>query len=46
MVEVQLPANVKFVAEADGIREYKLDNEMKVLLVENRVAPVALDQFT
>src|SRR5436305_2873644 len=41
MVEVQLPANVKFVAEADGIREYKLDNEMKVLLVENRVAPVA-----
>src|SRR5437764_3016098 len=41
MVEVQLPANVKFVAEADGIREYKLDNEMKELLVENRVAPVA-----
>jgi zinc protease len=41
MVEVQLPAGVAFVAEADGIREYKLDNEMKVLLVENRVAPVA-----
>ncbi|MDT5122561.1 MAG: zinc protease [Acidobacteriota bacterium] len=41
MVEAQLPANVKFVAEADGIREYKLDNEMKVLLVENRIAPVA-----
>src|SRR5436305_5010334 len=41
MVEVQLPANVKFVAEADGIRGYKLDNEMKLLLVENRLAPVA-----
>jgi zinc protease len=41
MVEAQLPAGVAFVAEADGIREYKLENGMKVLLVENRVAPVA-----
>jgi zinc protease len=41
MVEVQLPAGVARVAEADGIREYKLENGMKVLLVENRVAPVA-----
>jgi zinc protease len=41
MVEVQLPASLTFVVEADGIREYKLTNGMKVLLVENRVAPVA-----
>ena len=32
---------VELVAKADGIREYKLANGMKVLLVENRVAPVA-----
>jgi zinc protease len=37
----QLPTGVTFVTEADGIREYKLANGMKVLLVENRVAPVA-----
>src|ERR671933_557128 len=37
----QLPAGTSFVAEADGIREYRLANGMKVLLVENRVAPVA-----
>ena len=41
MTEEQLPAGLTFVAESDGIREYKLDNRMKVLLVENRVAPVA-----
>ncbi|MDT4955841.1 MAG: zinc protease [Acidobacteriota bacterium] len=41
MVEAQLPAGITFVVEADGIREYKLANGMKVLLVENRVAPVA-----
>jgi zinc protease len=41
MVEEQLPAGLTFVTEADGIREYKLTNGMKVLLVENRVAPVA-----
>ncbi len=41
MTEVQLPADLQFVAEADGISEYKLANGMKVLLVENRVAPVA-----
>jgi zinc protease len=41
MAEEQLPAGITFVTEADEIREYKLDNGMKVLLVENRVAPVA-----
>ncbi|HYJ45104.1 MAG TPA: pitrilysin family protein [Pyrinomonadaceae bacterium] len=41
MSEAQLPAGVEFVTEADGIREYRLENRMKVLLVENRVAPVA-----
>src|SRR5918993_616148 len=41
MAEEQLPAGLSFVTEADGIREYKLANGMKVLLVENRVAPVA-----
>jgi zinc protease len=41
MAEVQLPAGLQFVTEADGISEYKLANGMKVLLVENRVAPVA-----
>jgi zinc protease len=40
MSEEQLPAGLAFVTEADGIREYKLDNGMKVLFVENRVAPV------
>ena len=37
----RLPAGVMFVTEADGIEEYKLANGLKVLLVENRVAPVA-----
>ncbi|MBA2734576.1 MAG: insulinase family protein, partial [Acidobacteria bacterium] len=41
MTEAQLPAGLQFVTEADGIQEYKLKNGMKVLLVENRVAPVA-----
>ena len=41
MAEVELPAGITFVAEADEIQEYRLDNGMKVLLVENRVAPVA-----
>jgi zinc protease len=41
MAEEQLPAGLSFVTEADGILEYKLANGMKVLLVENRVAPVA-----
>ena len=36
----QLPAGVSFVTEAAGIREYALANGLKVLLVENRVAPV------
>ena len=37
----RLPDGVTFVTEAEGIEEYKLANGMKVLLVENRVAPVA-----
>lgn len=37
----QLPANVEFITEKDGTREYRLSNGLKVLLVENRVAPVA-----
>src|ERR687893_3290985 len=41
MAEVELPAGITFVTEADEIQEYRLDNGMKVLLVENRVAPVA-----
>src|SRR5215212_4539208 len=41
MTEEQLAAGLTFVTESDGIREYRLDNRMKVLLVENRVAPVA-----
>src|SRR4051794_3322027 len=41
MTQERLPAGITFVTEADGIREYKLENGMKVLLVENRVAPVA-----
>ena len=36
----QLPAGVQFVVAEDGIEEYRLENGMKVLLVENRVAPV------
>lgn len=36
----QLPAGVRFVVAEDGIEEYRLENGMKVLLVENRVAPV------
>jgi zinc protease len=40
-VNEQLPDGVQFITEEDGIREYKLANGMKVLLVENRVAPVA-----
>ncbi len=41
MSQERLPAGMSFITEADGIREYKLENGMKVLLVENRVAPVA-----
>src|ERR671912_524929 len=37
----QLPAGFRFVAEGGGVREYRLANGLKVLLVENRVAPVA-----
>jgi zinc protease len=36
----QLPAGVQFVVAEDGIEEYRLENGMKVVLVENRVAPV------
>src|SRR5918993_3244615 len=37
----QLPTGFEFVAEGGGVREYRLANGLKVLLVENRVAPVA-----
>jgi zinc protease len=37
----QVPENVKFVIDENGIRQYELANGMKVLLVENKVAPVA-----
>lgn len=40
-MQEQLPDGVTFVTEEDGIREYRLANGMKTLLVENRVAPVA-----
>ena len=33
-------AGLTFVAESAGVREYRLANGLKVLLVENRVAPV------
>jgi zinc protease len=32
---------VEFVAEEEGVREFRLANGLKLLLVENRVAPVA-----
>lgn len=40
MENEQLPAGIRFVVAEDGIEEYSLENGMKVLLVENRVAPV------
>jgi zinc protease len=40
-VQERLPTGVTFITEADGIEEYRLANGLKVLLVENRVAPVA-----
>ncbi len=39
-LQEQLPEGVSFVTESGGTREYRLANGMKVLLVENRVAPV------
>ncbi len=36
----QLPTGVEFVTASAGIQEYRLANGLKVLLVENRVAPV------
>ena len=41
MENERLPEGVEFVAEGQGVREYRLANGMKLLLVENRVAPVA-----
>ena len=35
-----LPEGVEFVAEEEGTREYRFANGLKLLLVENRVAPV------
>jgi zinc protease len=37
----RLPEGVEFVAEEEGVREYRLSNGLKLLTVENRVAPVA-----
>jgi len=37
----KLPQGINFVAAAEGIREYRLANNLKALLVENHVAPVA-----
>jgi zinc protease len=37
---MELPAGFDFVAEGGGVCEYRLANGLKVLLVENRVAPV------
>jgi zinc protease len=37
----QLPSGITFVTEEDGISEYKMANGMKIVLLENRVAPVA-----
>jgi zinc protease len=39
--KIGLPDGVEFVAEEEGVREFSLANGMKLLLVENRVAPVA-----
>jgi zinc protease len=36
-----LPEGVEFVAEGEGVREFRLANGLKLLLMENRVAPVA-----
>jgi zinc protease len=36
-----LPGGVEFVVAAEGVREFRLANGLKLLLVENRVAPVA-----
>jgi zinc protease len=36
----QLNGELTFVTESAGVREYRLPNGLKVLLVENRVAPV------
>ncbi|HEY9404874.1 MAG TPA: pitrilysin family protein [Pyrinomonadaceae bacterium] len=41
MQDEKLPGGISFVAEGEGIREYRLANNLKALLVENRVAPVA-----
>jgi zinc protease len=37
----KLPRGITFVAADEGIREYRLANNLKALLVENHVAPVA-----
>jgi zinc protease len=36
-----LPDGVEFVAEGEGVREFRLANGLKLLLAQNRVAPVA-----
>ncbi|HJQ34028.1 MAG TPA: pitrilysin family protein [Pyrinomonadaceae bacterium] len=36
-----MPEGVEFVSEGEGVREFRLANGLKLLLAENRVAPVA-----
>ena len=40
MQKENVPDGVEFVTEDEGVREYRLANGLKLLLVENRVAPV------
>lgn len=40
MTNETLPQGVEFITEAGDIAEYRLANGLKILLVENRVAPV------
>ncbi|HWW75445.1 MAG TPA: pitrilysin family protein [Pyrinomonadaceae bacterium] len=41
MRSVNAPEGVEFVSEGEGVREFRLANGLKLLLMENRVAPVA-----
>jgi zinc protease len=38
---VNVPEGIEFVSEGEGVREFRLANGLKLLLSENRVAPVA-----
>jgi zinc protease len=37
---VSVPEGIEFVSEGEGVREFRLANGLKLLLSENRVAPV------